>query len=161
MKTLARTCRQRGLTLIELIMFIVIVSVGLAGVLGVMNVTTRSSADPVVRKQALAIAEAMMDEVLGKDFQDLTGACTPATAPSCRLNTPADRQNYNDVGDYNTWNQTGVYQVDGSLAPVLGTYTVRVDVAALALSGVAGQQVTVTVGGGTETITLNGFRANF
>ena len=53
---------QRGISLIELIMFIVIVSVALAGILLVMNVTTRSSADPVVRKQALAIAESLLEE---------------------------------------------------------------------------------------------------
>ena len=73
----------------------------------------------------------------------------------------AERQNYNDVDDFNGWNQTGVYQVDGSLSPILGSYTVTVGVAALNLSGVAGKQVTVTVGGGPESITLTGFRANF
>ncbi|MDD2706258.1 MAG: hypothetical protein PHU07_13135, partial [Acidocella sp.] len=54
---------QRGVSLIELIMFIVIVGVALAGVLLVMNATTRSSADPLVRKQALAIAESLLEEV--------------------------------------------------------------------------------------------------
>lgn len=54
---------QRGVSLIELIMFIVIVSVALAGILLVMNVTTRSSADPLVHKQALAIAESLLEEV--------------------------------------------------------------------------------------------------
>ena len=152
---------QCGLTLIELIVFIVIVSIGLVGVLSVLNATTRASADPVVRKQALAVAEAMMEEVLSKDYQDPSGDCTPATAPSCKVNTVADRPNYNDVSDYNGWNQTGVYQIDGSLAPVLGTYTVAVAVTALTVSGVPGKQVAVTVGGGSETITLNGFRANF
>ncbi|MDO8291695.1 MAG: type II secretion system protein [Gallionella sp.] len=55
--------KQRGISLIELIMFIVIVSVALAGILLVMNVTTRSSADPLIRKQALAIAESLLEEV--------------------------------------------------------------------------------------------------
>jgi MSHA pilin protein MshD len=162
--------RQRGMTLIELITFIVIVSVGLAGVLTVMNITTRSSADPLIRKQALAVAEAMMEEVLSKDFQNdpadpgnasATLGCTPTTAPRCALNTLTDRPNYNDVDDFNNWNRTGVFQVDGTPAPVLGTYTVRVNVAAGALNGLAGKWVTVTVAGGAETIALNGFRANF
>jgi len=55
--------RQRGISLIELIMFIVIVSVALAGILLVMNATTRSSADPLIHKQALAIAESLLEEV--------------------------------------------------------------------------------------------------
>ena len=162
--------RQVGLTLIELIIFIIVVSVGLMGVLAVMNATAKSSADPVIRKQALSVAEAMMDEILSKDFQnDSTGdntatptlGCTPSTTPRCRLNTVLDRQNYNDVDDYDTWAQTGVFQLDGSLAPVLGNYTVGVSVLPMTLNAVAGKQVTVTVVGGTETVTLNGFRANF
>lgn len=60
--------RQHGLTLIELIMFIVIVSVALAGVLTVLNITTKSSADPMIRKQMLAIAEAMLEEVMLQPF---------------------------------------------------------------------------------------------
>lgn len=55
--------KQRGISLIELIMFIVIVSVALAGILLVMNTTTRNSADPLIHKQALAIAESMLEEV--------------------------------------------------------------------------------------------------
>lgn len=151
-------------------MFIVVVGVGLAGVLSVMNATVRSSADPVIRKQALAVAEAMLDEVLSKDFQNdpadpANGSailgCTPTTAPLCRPNTVADRPHYNDVDDFNGWNQTGVVQEDGNAAPILGTYSVRVDVVALNLNGVAGKQVTVTVVGGNETIALAGFRASF
>ena len=55
--------KQRGISLIELIMFIVIVSVALAGILLVMNVTTKNSADPIIHKQALAIAESLLEEV--------------------------------------------------------------------------------------------------
>ena len=165
--------RQGGLTLIELIMFIIIVSVGLAGVLSVMNVTVMSSADPVIRKQALGVAEAMMDEVLSKDFQNdpLDAAntsavlgCTPnspATGPRCRVNTLLDRQNYNDVDDYQNWNQLGVFQVDGTPAPFLANYRVQVAVALWALNGINGKRVTVTVSGGNEVIALDGFRANF
>ena len=131
------------------------------------------SADPIVRKQVLAIGEAMLDEILLKDFQNdpadpgnasASLGCTPATAPSCRVNTVVDRKNYNDVDDYNGWNQTGVYQPDGTLAPVLGTYTVRASVAAAAavpMSAVVAKQVTVTVSGGSETISLIGYRTNY
>lgn len=54
---------QSGISLIELIMFIVIVSVALAGILLVMNVTTKGSADPLIHKQALAIAESLLEEI--------------------------------------------------------------------------------------------------
>lgn len=54
---------QRGLTLIELIMFILIVGVALAAIVGVLNLTTKGSADPLRRKQALMIAEGLLEEV--------------------------------------------------------------------------------------------------
>ena len=56
------------MTLIELLMFIVIVSVALAGVLSVLNVTVKSSADPIIRKNMLAIAESLLEEVQLKPF---------------------------------------------------------------------------------------------
>ena len=55
--------RQRGLTMIELVLFIMIVGVALAAIVGVMNFTTQHSADPVRRKQALMLAEALLEEV--------------------------------------------------------------------------------------------------
>lgn len=55
--------RQRGLTIVELVMFIVIISVALVGVLQVLNLASTRSVEPLRRKQALAIAEAMLEEV--------------------------------------------------------------------------------------------------
>lgn len=54
---------QRGVSLIELIIFIVIISTALIGILAVMNLTSAHSADPLIRKQALAIAESLLEEV--------------------------------------------------------------------------------------------------
>lgn len=60
--------RQSGVTLVELIMFMVIVSIALAGILQVMRLTTANSADPLRRKQALLIAEALLEEVRQAGF---------------------------------------------------------------------------------------------
>ena len=54
---------RRGVTLIELVVFIVIVGVALAGLFAAFNTITAASADPQVRKQVLAIAESLMEEV--------------------------------------------------------------------------------------------------
>ena len=160
---------QRGLTLIELVIFIVIILVGLAGVLTVLDTTVRGSADPVVRKQALALAEAMLEEALSKSYQNDPGdannssntlGCTPTTVPACALNTPVDRVNYNDVDDYNTWSQPGNVSAIGAAPAALARYQVNVAVAPWALSLENGKRVTVTVVSGTETVTLEGFRGN-
>jgi MSHA pilin protein MshD len=60
--------RARGVTLVELIVFIVIVSTAVAGVLMTLDLSNRSSADPMIQKQALAIAEALLEEVQLQPF---------------------------------------------------------------------------------------------
>jgi MSHA pilin protein MshD len=60
--------RERGLSLVELILFIVIVGAAVAGIIAMISMTTQSSADPMVRKQALSIAEAMLEEVRLQPF---------------------------------------------------------------------------------------------
>ena len=163
---------QRGFTLIELIVFILIVSVGVVGILLVMNVTVKSSADPVVRKQSLAMAEAILDEVLSKEFVNPTvpslgySETTPATC--------ANRALYDDVDDYRCFDGTtankvirGIDTLGSSPITALAAYraTITVDATAGAVLGAipAGQikRITVTVTGGSETIQLSGYRANY
>ena len=55
--------RQAGVTLVELVIFIVVVAVGVAGIIGVMSFTTAHSSDPLRRKQALMLAEGLLEEV--------------------------------------------------------------------------------------------------
>lgn len=64
----AQTARQRGVTLIELIVFMVIVSVGVVGLLSVTRATVQFSSDPMMRKQMVTIAESLLNEVLQQAF---------------------------------------------------------------------------------------------
>jgi MSHA pilin protein MshD len=57
-----------GVSLVELIVFIVIVGVAVAGVVGALNMSTRASVDPMTQQQALAIAEAILEEVQLQPF---------------------------------------------------------------------------------------------
>ena len=93
--------RQAGISLVELILFIVIVSVGLAGILSVMNLTTRHSADPMVRKQALAAAESLMEEIALKNFSDPDGSEAGETRPS-----------FDDVDDYHGYSSNGIRDIN-------------------------------------------------
>lgn len=152
--------RQRGLSLIELVIFIVIVSVAIAGVLSVFNVTTQKSADPIVRKQVMLVAEAMLEEVLLKDYAN------PVCLPSCAANNQADRPNYTSVDNYNGWDQTGVRNIAGDAIAGLENYRVEVAVVAAALNDITSasgnaKSVTVKATGPGESFTLVGYRTNY
>lgn len=79
--------QQLGVTLIELVVFMVIVSVALAGVLKVLDITNRGSADPLIRKQALSIAESLLLEIEQQPFTlcdpDDANASTAITTAGC------------------------------------------------------------------------------
>lgn len=60
--------RQAGLSLIELAVFIVVMGIGFAAMLLLFGQYTRSSVDPLLRKQALAIASTLLEEVQLQPF---------------------------------------------------------------------------------------------
>jgi MSHA pilin protein MshD len=107
--------RQRGVSLVELIIFIVIVSTALAGILGMLNSAIQHSADPMIRKQMLTIAEGLMDEIDQMPFTACdsvtntnstaltTAQCSPATSYQ-HLGYPtagvSPRSNFNNLGNY-------------------------------------------------------------
>lgn len=139
--------KQRGFTLIELIIFIVVISAGLAGILSVMNAVVKSSADPMVRKQAMALADSIMEEILLKSYVRATGA-TPGT----------DRASYDNVDDYNGLTQTAF----SDFPPELSGYVIGITVASpVNMSSVPMKKVTVTVSRGAERISMSGYRANY
>ena len=143
--------RQHGFTLIELIIFIVVVSAGLAGILSVMNTVVKSSADPMVRKQTIAIAESLLEEILLKDYANPAGGYTGAT-----------RSQFDNVGDYAGYTTTGIVDMLGATVPGLGSYSISPPVAIVAstdLTGVAALRVTVSVTDPTgNAISLTGYR---
>lgn len=155
---------MRGMTLIEVVVFIVIVSVGLAGVLSAFNIATAKSADPVVRKQRITIAEQMLEEILQKDYANPAGGFSPATVGNP---AQAERPSFDDVDDYNmtgAFSWTGIRDLANTPVAGLENYTVTVTVAASALSGIAAanaKKITVAVTGGGETVTLSGYRTQY
>ncbi|RZT10794.1 MSHA pilin protein MshD [Duganella sp. CF402] len=84
--SIKRHRRQTGLTMIELVLFMVIVGVAAAGIMGVLNIGGSHSADPVRRKQALMVAEALMEEVLLARFT----YCDPSYAKADTATSQAD-----------------------------------------------------------------------
>ena len=60
--------RQTGTTLIELVIAIVIIAIAASAILMAIFTTVGSSADPMIRHQAVAIAEAYLEEIALKPF---------------------------------------------------------------------------------------------
>ena len=112
----------RGVTLVELIVSIAIVATGVAGILGIMNLTTRHSADPMIIQQAQLIAESYLEEILLKKFYD------PDTDTVCPA-PEGTRASFDNVCDYNGLNNgAGAIDQLGSVVAGLESYNVAVTV---------------------------------
>lgn len=83
--------RQRGVTLIETIIFMIMVSVGVIGLVSVMNPLIRASADPMITKQMVAVAESLLNEVLHQPYTwcdpDDANAATAQAYGGCASNS--------------------------------------------------------------------------
>lgn len=178
--------RQKGISLIELIMFIVIVSVGVAGILSVMNLTTKASADPLIRKQALAIAESLLEEISLQPFTycapDDANALIATNVTECagvpgianedalpaaaRVSNVAQREAAN-VADYNNFSMTPIRDILGNSIAGLEAYSASVAikqvgdtlVPAVAKNDVL--QIDVRVVSGNTDITVTGYRFRY
>ncbi|MGB7542205.1 MAG: prepilin-type N-terminal cleavage/methylation domain-containing protein [Burkholderiales bacterium] len=146
-----RRPRADGFSLIETIVFIVIVSVALVGVLSVLNLTAARSADPMLIKQSVAIGEGFIDEILSRDYSNSTGVHTDP------------RSQFLGVDDYNTYSSTGITTRTGSAITGLAQYKVLVSVAAEAVINAAPMKaitVTVTDPSG-NTYPFSAYKANY
>ena len=178
--------RQSGMTLIELVMFIVIVSVGIVGILTVLNITARNSADPLIRKQMLAIAGGLIEEVEMQPFTWCdpndpnvatatgTAGCTiveglgPETVNGVSEARTSTTYPFNNVNDYYV---NGGYQLPSQIADITGNnpapagYSATITITPEALDGVgdatsgsAALRISVTVTHGSDSLTLEGYR---
>jgi MSHA pilin protein MshD len=152
--------RQRGVTIIELIIFIVIVGVAIAGIIMVMNMTTRGSVDPMRRKQALIIAEGLLEEVELAKFSycdpadpNASDASVVSSAANCTIpekwgqlspEPAGSGRPFDNVNDYvaarATW--TAAFDSGGALVDANGAalgvngYTARLSITPAALNGI-------------------------
>ncbi len=165
--------KQRGLSMIELMVFIVVVGVAVTGVLSVYSSTSRTSVDPMVRKQAQAVAESLLEEVLSKPYTycdpddvnaDTATSLTttppdfvPCTMPREAMGPETGETRYSNttpfdnVNDYDGFfmdaSTTGINDLTGTPIPGLVAYTALVSVQdAGAFNGIpAGETLRVTV----------------
>jgi MSHA pilin protein MshD len=182
---------SRGFTLVELALFIAIVGIALAGVLAAYDYAVRGSGDPVVKKQALAIAESLLEEIQQMAFtfcdpddpQASTAQSASVGAAGCSsaaqvensgpeagesrysASTPFD--NVNDYHGYDTAAEAppGVKDITNTPIAGLEAYNARVNVTDAVLPGVpAGEAllITVIVDGPTNvSVRLDGYRTRY
>ncbi|OGT01935.1 MAG: hypothetical protein A2Z65_02065 [Gallionellales bacterium RIFCSPLOWO2_02_58_13] len=164
----AQPSSQRGVSLVELIMFIVIVSVALAGILLVFNVTTKGSADPLVHKQALAAAESLLEEIQLQDFSPPSGVSSAGTMNDVFADRAAVYHTVLDYHQFPLGDGMGIYPLNGG-TPITGleNYRIKATVEPLAAdwNGVLAASavlitVTVTVPQGTP-IEISGYRTDY
>ncbi len=162
---------QRGVTMIELIVFIVIVSVAVAGTLAAMRVSSGATVDPLRRKQALMIAEGVMEEVQLAKFTycDPTAdnATEAASTADCSVpervgqgagagaaQEPTGLRPFDNVNDYVAAFNTpaAAFDTAGALSDANGNpldlpgYTVRLTIVPEALHNIASGNSAADVG---------------
>jgi MSHA pilin protein MshD len=169
----------RGASLIEVIVFIVVVSVAAAAVLGALQWSTRASVDPMIRKQVLAIAESLLEEILLQPWTWCdpgdANVATASSAAGCAslpesIGPEAGESRYStaspfdNVNDYHGFAMTGIRNVLNDAVAGLESYSATVGVREFTLadaSGVAAPalRVTVTVTGPANAqVVMEGFR---
>ncbi|MEO8716966.1 MAG: prepilin-type N-terminal cleavage/methylation domain-containing protein [Burkholderiales bacterium] len=179
--------RQHGLSLIETVIFIVVLGIGIAGLAVLYNQVTRASVDPLVRKQAVAIATSLMEEIQLRPFTfcdpddplvftetSPLGCSSAAQRESGTIGPEAGETRYADprfdnVSDYHGFSMSGSIQ-DITNTPITGLtgYSAQVQIVAAggdfpaAIPADEALRITVTVTGpATTQVVLQGYRLRY
>lgn len=121
-----------GFSLVEMVISIVVIGIAVTGVLAVMDMTSRHSADPLVHEQAVAVAEAYLEEIGLKPFAD------PDVAETGGSEGGETRATFDDIFDYDGLDDNGVRDQEDNDITELARYRVRVTVTPDALDDVPG-----------------------
>ncbi|UPQ84207.1 prepilin-type N-terminal cleavage/methylation domain-containing protein [Pseudomonas knackmussii] len=126
---------QRGMTLVELVITIVIIGIAAAALFSAMASITARSADPMLRQQSVYIAQAYLEEILRQSY-------SPITPGDCD-----NRSCFEDVRAYDGLATEKPYDVKNVNIDGLDGYAVRVEAKEIknGLNGIDAIQVSVTV----------------
>ncbi|HEY9107652.1 MAG TPA: type II secretion system protein [Roseateles sp.] len=181
--------RAQGLTLIELLMFIVVVGIALTAMLRVFITATAASADPMIMRQQLAIAESLLREVqlmpftwCDPDDANVATATSAIVSPTgcasiVESSGPESGESrygptnyFDNVNDYAGFSMSGIRDLSNAAVAGLAGYSASVAVTPAALDTLtAGSgdalKITVTVlgpsGKAADAIVLQGWRTRY
>lgn len=168
---------QRGFTLIEMVIVIVLVGAMMAGMTALFMKNVGDSHRPFLRQKALAVANAFMDEIIRKKWNEaspLGGGCVNTGSGSCPAGLPViaigtdgqTRPIYDDIDDYHGINQSPPRDSSDTNMPGYTGFTVNVTVTQPgAWNGIPAADVrliTVNVtSSSNEAIAVSAYRVNF
>ncbi len=185
MSSKGRSC---GMSLIEVVVFIVVLGIGIAGVVTLYAQLTIASVDPLVRKQALAIATSLMEEIQLKGFTycdpddpnvytaTSTAGCTATfveiigpNEPTPNAETRYGPTRFDNVNDYHGFSMSGanIRDVTNTVIPGLNGYSVSVTVVEASAdfaAVVANEALRITVnvtGPAGVSVSLQGYRLRY
>ncbi|QOL26753.1 prepilin-type N-terminal cleavage/methylation domain-containing protein [Thalassotalea sp. LPB0316] len=124
--------RERGFTLVEIIIGIVVISLSFSIISTLVLPATEQSADQVQQIKAAELGQSLLTEILGKAYDEQPGVsggiyrCNDNGQPNCSLTLGPEagesRNNYNDVDDYDEITQLAGENIQNALGENLGDY---------------------------------------
>lgn len=175
--------RQSGFSLIETVIFIVVLGIGIAGLAILYNQLTLSSVDPLVRKQAVSIASSLLEEIQLRPFTfcdpDDPAVYTAASPAGCAtpevIGAEGGETRYGPTFFDNVSDYAALPPMAGSIQDITNTtiagltgYSAQVQIAAAggdfpaAVPADEALRITVTVTGPANTqVVLQGYRLRY
>lgn len=140
---------QQGVSLIEMVVFIIVVGIASSALFATYNYSLLNNTDPLIQVRALELAQAKLDEVLvlKYDANTPTGgipACGTPTGTACNNNPDS---NMNDVDDFNGVSDTPYTGYNRTVSVVAANNLKLITVSVAAPRGFS--------------VTLAAYRANF
>lgn len=124
-----RSSRQRGVSLVELIVAVMLAGVLIGGVWSGWTLLSRHAADPLVARQQLAVAQSLLREI---ELQPQPGDAVAAATPG--------RTGFASILDYHGLAMSGITDAEGQAIAGLEGYGASVSVQPAALGGVAASE---------------------
>ena len=171
--------KQAGFSLIELVVFIVVLGVSLGGIMLAINQSVSRSADPMTAIRAVELGQAYLDEILPMRFDENSAQ---GGSPRCNENPlilacttlagfgpdagPETRALFDDVDDYNGLDESPPQDANGIARAGYANYQVQVAVAYagadIGLAANDAKRVTVTVTApDNQNHVFSAYRVNF
>jgi MSHA pilin protein MshD len=143
--------RERGVTLVELVVSITIIALAASALMGVLGYLSGSGGTVILQTQAESIANSYLNEALAKPFNDPDG-----------IDGEANRAAFDDVNDYNGIDDAAAVDVLGNAS---GNFRVRVTVGPGVLGALPAadvQRVDVRVDfGNSYFVEVSGYRVRY